>query len=74
MRPSTWGCTVTELRDFREPTNSVVCSTGWSARVTIPTGVGGIEPPAPPGTPGSPPHADTRTAATDADTNDSLMV
>ena len=30
MKPSTWGCTVVERRDFTVPTSSLVCSTGFS--------------------------------------------
>ena len=43
-KPSTWGCTVVERRDFTVPTNSVVCSTGRSARVTTSTGMAGAPP------------------------------
>jgi len=43
-KPSTWGCTVAERRDFTTPTNSVVCSTGRSASVTTSTGMAGGPP------------------------------
>ena len=43
-KPSTCGCTVVERRDLTVPTNSVVCSTGRSTRVTTSTGIGGAPP------------------------------
>ena len=43
-KPSTCGCTVVERRDLTVPTNSVVCSTGRSTRVTTSTGIAGAPP------------------------------
>ena len=43
--PSTSGWMVLERRDFSDATNSVVCSTGFAASVTISTGIGGGAPP-----------------------------
>ena len=62
MNPSTSGWIVVERRDFSDATNSVVCSTGFAASVTISTGIGGGAPPGgpPPGPacwPPLPPHA-----------------
>ena len=57
-KPSTWGCTVAERRDFTVPTNSVVCSTGRIASVTTSTGMAG----GPPRAAGAPPQSTARSA------------
>ena len=50
--PSTWGCTVTDRRDFTVPMNSVVSSIDDGATVMTSTPIAGMPPGGPPGPPG----------------------
>jgi hypothetical protein len=67
MKPSTCACTFTDRRDRTVPTNSLVCSTGFSTSVSSSTGTAIAAPPRPPA-PAAPPAGapDPQAAATRA--------